>query len=89
MRKILALCLISLCLMGCARGTPKEKELTKNGWTVELCFEKDDYKIYRFSDGNDQWRYYVVPAGQVLQDIKRSSGKTSSSVPSDIPTFDK
>jgi len=62
-------------LAGCnlpEAAKPVEKMSSSNGWMVELCFEKDDYKVYRFSDGTSEWRYYVVPVGEMIDHITTS-----------------
>jgi hypothetical protein len=66
MWKIFAL-LALLFVVGCEEAEPVEKMKSNNGWEVELCFEKDGYKIYRFRNGAAvDWRYYVVPMGQLV-----------------------
>ena len=65
MRNILLL--IAFISIGCGESAPPvEKMTSKNGWKVELCFEKDGYKVYRFTDGPEEWRYYVVPQGEMI-----------------------
>jgi hypothetical protein len=67
MKKIFLL--IAFVSIGCGPANiapPVEKMKSKNGWTVELCFEKDQYKVYRFTDGAEEWRYYVVPKGEMI-----------------------
>lgn len=69
-----AFLLLSFFAIGCGEppAPPVEKMSSSNGWMVELCFEKDDYKVYRFSDGTSEWRYYVVPAGEMIDHITTS-----------------
>jgi len=65
--------LLVLALAGCTESAkPVEKMNSKNGWLVELCFEKDDFKVYRFSDGHSEWRYYVVPVGEMIDHVTTS-----------------
>lgn len=69
MQKYLFLFLV-LLVVGCNTAAPLEKSSSNNGWQVELCFEKDGHRVYRFSNGTDQWRYYVTPKGTMIDNIK-------------------
>lgn len=68
MKKFFCFAILALFASGCTveRAKPAEKMYSHNGWHVELCFEKDGYKVYRFSDGPEEWRYYVVPDGEMI-----------------------
>jgi hypothetical protein len=59
-----------LFIVGCEppeHAPAVEQMKTENKWQVELCFEKDGYKVYRFRDGVwMDWRYYVTPMGQMV-----------------------
>lgn len=70
MQKYLFLLLV-LLVVGCNNAAPLEKSSSNNGWQVELCFEKEGYRVYRFSDGNDSWRYYVTPTGTMIDNVKK------------------
>jgi hypothetical protein len=71
MKKIfMVMCLTCLVLTGCATGVPQNKYKTENGWQVEKCFEKDGFTVYRFSDGHEGWRYYVVPQGELIDNVR-------------------
>lgn len=72
--------LLTLALLGCTPSAkPVEEMNSKNGWQVQLCFEKDGYKIYRFSDGVSEWRYYVVPLGEMIDHITSTDGEGNQS----------
>lgn len=59
-RSVVALLLC--CLIGCSG---RAIQIDKHGdFQVELLFEKDGYKIYRFYDAG-HLRYYVTPEGSV------------------------
>ena len=60
---------LSGCVPAIQQAEPVEKMNSNNGWQVELCFEKDGYKVYRFSDGYSEWRYYVVPFGEMIDHV--------------------
>lgn len=65
-------CCIIIC--GCAKQ-PKETRQTDNPEVpVELLFEHDGYKIYRFYD-DGRYHYYVTPIGSTITD--QSAGKTT------------
>lgn len=64
-----------LFVIGCSEfpnNTPTVPITTKvyGTWTVELCFEHEGFKVYRFRDTNDwsdqrHWRYFTNQPGSV------------------------
>lgn len=88
-----ALFLVSLGLfVGCKEHAPLEISRSNNGWEVQTCFEyvvnDRKYSIHRFSNGVSEWRYFVVPEGEVIDVFTRSDGDDGTvSVPvNNIPT---
>ena len=79
MKKLLLL--LSIALISC-QGEALKKEKTQNDdFSVELLFEKDGCKVYRFYDGGT--RYFVTSPGSV--EWKEQRGKNNS-VDITIPT---
>lgn len=79
MYKFFGLIAVTIFVVGSAMfinsiADPLERNRSSNGWQVQLCFEKDGHKVYRFSDGYQNWRYYVVPTGEIIEeDLKKKS----------------
>ena len=88
-RIILFFCLIFLA--GCKAAEPLETLSSSNGWTVELCFKHGEYSIYRFTNGQTEWRYFVVTEGEVIdvQTREDSEGNSSSYPVNNIKTHAK
>lgn len=61
-------------LLGC-KGQAKES-IQEGDFKVELLFEKDGCKMYRFKDGN-RYIYWSDCSGKVQSDVYRSTGKGS------------
>ena len=60
------LMILALFVVGCERDQAILKETeTENGWAVQLLFQHEDYKIYRFWDGG--YRYFIIPEGKVMK----------------------
>lgn len=86
--------MVFLALASC-KDDPAPKEIVATGTpgrTVELLFEQDACRVYRFYD-ESYARYFVVcPTGTVvasqMEAHRHSNGKTSYTqyVPNDIPT---
>lgn len=74
MKKLCLAMLLSCSLLAGCTVYPETSEITKSNFRVELCFEKDGYKVYRFTDGNTGYHYYVTPVGTVSNHIR--NGKT-------------
>jgi len=72
-----------LFLAGCSskHGTPVEvTQYGEDSFSVELLFEKDGVKVYRFIDG-DEYRYFTIGNGSFQpqeQKIVVSNGKTTT-----------
>ena len=73
MKKLLALVLLAVALTSC-NGIALKKEQTNNDeFKVELLFEHDGIKVYRFLDGS---RYhYFTNKGETIS--SQTSGKIS------------
>lgn len=71
-------------LVGCDRPA-KEKVIVDNTWPVELCFEQEDHKVYRFSDGYN-WRYYVVMKNGAHAEMINQIPKGKHSELENLPT---
>jgi hypothetical protein len=78
-RTLIAMCLALALLTGCSTGRPQQSVII-NGWQVEKCFEKDGYTVYRFSDGQQGWRYYVVPKGEMIDEVRHGKSTIPESV---------
>lgn len=76
MKRCFLLIALLLCL-GCAKSA--QSSMSHGNFQVDLCFEKDGYKVYRFYDAG-QWRYYVVPEGVVMQDISDGESTVENSI---------
>ncbi len=88
-KTILFFCLVLLA--GCEAAKPLETLSSSNGWTVELCFKHGEYSIYRFTNGQTEWRYFVVPEGEMIDIETRqdSEGNSSTHPVNNIKTFKK
>jgi hypothetical protein len=71
MKKIFVLLLVVGFLTRCYKD-PQSKETIGKGFEVELLFEKDGVKVYRFFDGH---YHYFTSKGETMSTI--SDGKAS------------
>jgi len=72
MKKLLALVLLAVALTSC-EGVALRKEQTNNDeFKVELLFEHDGVKVYRFWDGGRS--HYFTNKGETMS--SQTSGKT-------------
>ena len=71
MKKIFVLLLVVGFLTGCYKD-PQSKETIGKGFEVELLFEKDGVKVYRFFDGH---YHYFTSKGETIS--VQSNGKST------------
>ena len=72
MNKLLALILLLAVLTSCNHDALKKEQTNNTQFEIELIFEKDGIKMYRFMDGG---RYhYFTTKGETITEQK--SGKT-------------
>ena len=77
MRKLIII--IAILLTGCMKDA-QQKEGTSNGnFNVELLFEKDGCKVYRFFDGGHAI-YWTDCRGKLETAYRQSNGKSSYEV---------
>ena len=71
----LAVFLVALCIVGCSK-TPVETRSTNNvDVKVDLLFEYDGCKVYRFSDAGSNHYFARCPDGSVSTSYDISEGK--------------
>jgi|LakMenEpi03Aug12_release.lakeMendotaPanAssembly.Ray.scaffolds.fasta_scaffold557286_2 hypothetical protein len=75
MKKLL---LIALIFASCKREAQKQVQSTNSNFNVELLFEVDGCKVYRFRDG-ENYKYFTNCKGSVSWDDTKTqqSGKTT------------
>jgi hypothetical protein len=70
--KVIKVIVILLILAGCQREAQQEVQSTNNNFKVQLLFEVDRCKVYRFYDGGV--RYFTTCKGNVSWDEKNGKG---------------
>ena len=75
MKKTFLLLLISLLVLSCK--TPPIETEQKGGFKLELLFEQDSCKMYRFKDGGT-YIYWSDCTGNVSWNVTHRTGKTSN-----------
>lgn len=65
---------IFIGITGCENTAKQQVEVNNSNFNVELLFEVDGVKVYRFKDAGYN-RYFTTPSGTVSWDEKH--GKTS------------
>jgi hypothetical protein len=78
--KRLALCglLVAVAAIGCRKDAQQKQATSNSNFELELLFERDGMKVYRFYDGNAV--YICDVRGTVQWDETRSNGKTTYKV---------
>lgn len=90
MKRILMLCAVILC--GCdVKPALQVRESNNAAFKVELLFETDGCRVYRFYDADDDRpRYFTkcqdAAKSGVAWDEQEQQGKIITTVPHDIPT---
>ena len=81
------LILIALIFAGCGQESQPQKEVetTNETYQVELLFEVDGCKVYRFLDGG-YYRYFTTCKGAVSWSTTEPSGKTTKTTHHNIET---
>jgi hypothetical protein len=74
-----ALIIITLLFIGCAKDAKKTVETTNANFKVELLFENDGCKVYRFED-DGHYVYYTDCRGKVESVYQQNTGKMSYEV---------
>lgn len=73
--KVLLISAVVFCLISCAGDA---KETVQNGnFKVELLFEQNGCKMYRFHDGGSRVVYWADCSGKVNSDYTTSTGKST------------
>lgn len=67
----------ALWLSGCAKDPISTERSNNSQINVELLFEKDGVKVYRFTD-NGRYIYYTDARGRTEWTTTHSNGKTST-----------
>lgn len=75
--KTLLLILSAIALSGCSVKTVSTERTSNVEINIELLFEKDGIKVYRFSDGYRNI-YYTDARGTTSWDETHSDGKTTT-----------
>ena len=65
---------IAISLISCTNNPPMEQTTTTNGYNVQLLFEVDGIKVYKFKD---EWNnvYFTNRPGEIIN--YHSTGKTT------------
>lgn len=63
------LLVLVLLIVGCEEKeqTILKETKTENGWDVQLLFQHEGYKIFRFYDSG--YKYFIIPEGKVINVI--------------------
>lgn len=72
MKKLLALVVLAVALTSCESGALKKEQTNNNEFEIELLFEHDGIKMYRFWD--DRRSHYFTNKGETIS--SQTSGKT-------------
>jgi len=59
--------IVMIFIIGCESKEPLREIKTENDWDIQLLFQFEGHKIYRFYDGGT--RYFIIPSGTVLKVI--------------------
>lgn len=78
MKKLLLLLLSAILFASCANSSIKTESTDFNGIKLDLLFEKDGCKIYRFRDGLE-FVYWSDCSGRIEYEYNRNNGKSSTS----------
>lgn len=76
MKKLIIILSATVLLTSCEKREPKTKEKLGD-YDLELLFEKDGCKVYRFFDG--EYIYWADCSGKIGYKQKASAGKTQIS----------
>lgn len=71
------LLLLIICSTGCNNHADAAQVIQKGSFQLELLFEEDGCKMYRFYDGN-RYVYWANCKGRVQSDYSTQSGKIRS-----------
>lgn len=74
-KMILALCIIASGIAACKNKEQEIQSTSNNAMKVELLFEHDGVKVYRFYDGRTI--YYTDARGKTSWSETKSNGKNS------------
>lgn len=81
------ICFAALTLCGCSKAPVSSSPTNNAAIQVELLFEKDGMKVYRFDDGGRSI-YYTDARGRAEWSVERSNGKTTSREHYSVETAD-
>lgn len=70
MKKLIGVAVLPLMLCGCMNDAVETKPTTNRAMKVELLFEHDGVKVYRFYDGNPI--YYTDARGSVYWNASKA-----------------
>ena len=85
MKRLLFIAVMVLGLSGCTKEPISKVASNNNSFDVELLFEADGCKVYRFYDGGD-YHYFVKGGIKTISDIRYISGKAMLTKNDDIQT---
>lgn len=78
------LILIALIFASCKKEAQQQVQSTNSNFQVELLFEVDGCKVYRFLDGD--YKYFTTCKGSVSWNTTQSAGKTHKTIHHNIET---
>lgn len=85
MHKFIMVGCACLSLLGCERPALEKKSTNNVNFNVELLFEHEGCRVYRFSDGDT--KYFVNCQGKVMWNETYQDGQGHTyTTPIDIPT---
>lgn len=84
--RLLAFCALVTIAFGCAKPAEVRTASSNSWFQVELLFEHDGVKVYRFYD-QMQYHYYADARGKTVS-LKTTGGKNKHQVDEDIPTVE-
>lgn len=83
MRKLIAI--LCLVVAGCTVPATAIKQTDNQNVKLELLFEHDGVKVYRFTDAN-HFVYYADARGSVVYETTESAGKTTYTLKHEVTT---
>lgn len=84
MKKVFLIVLVAVSLMACKKGAMNTSKTINPEFDLELLFEHDGCKVYRFYDG--RYIYYTDCRGQASWSVTTSSGKNSNTTHHQVTT---
>lgn len=79
MKKTALILLVTTIFTGCMKDGQEKVSTSNSNFELELLFEKDGCKVYRFSDGGHAV-YWTNCDGRIESVYQQSNGKSSTEV---------